>query len=240
MEYRYNAIVLGKKEVGETDRLYTFYTREQGKVRVVAKGVRKPEAKLAGQLENLSSVLVIINKTRGMGKITSALADESFVYLRQNYEALLYVSQSMSLFESFVDMDESDESLFELIREYLGEANKLAKESDLLSIRLLTQGFLFQVFTHLGYHIEAGTSVHSGERLTQGARHFFSPQAGGVITEGEVAEFKESFYIQENTIKLMRLFATHKLVSCLKVKVGKDDIRELEMVSRRFADWIAH
>ncbi len=58
MEYRYTAIVLGKKEVGETDRLYTFYTREQGKVRVVAKGVRKPEAKLAGQLENLSSVLV--------------------------------------------------------------------------------------------------------------------------------------------------------------------------------------
>jgi DNA repair protein RecO (recombination protein O) len=240
MEYRYTAIVLGKKEVGETDRLYTFYTREQGKVRVVAKGVRKPEAKLAGQLENLSSVSVIINKTRGMGKITSAIADESFVALRKNYEILLHVSQSMSLFESFVDMDEPDSDLYLLIREYLVEANRLAQEDNLMSVRLLTQGFLFQVFTHLGYHIETLASVHSGDRLTQGEKHFFSPEAGGVITESEVVEFKESFYIQENAIKLMRLFATHKLTSCLKVKVGKEDIRELEMVSRRFADWIAH
>lgn len=240
MEYRYNAIVLGKKEVGETDRLYTFYTREQGKVRVVAKGVRKPEAKLAGQLENFSSVLVIINKTRGMGKITSAVADEGFVGLRQNYEVLLHISKSMSLFESFVDMDEPDEALFELIREYLVEANRLALADDLMSVRLLTQGFLFQVFTHLGYHIETSVSVHSGDKLTQGERHFFSPQAGGVIAESEGSQFKESFFIQENTIKLMRLFATHKLTSCLKVKVGKDDIRELEMVTRRFADWIAH
>lgn len=47
MEYRYTALVLRKKEVGETDRLYTFYTKEQGKVRAVARGIRKSGARLS-------------------------------------------------------------------------------------------------------------------------------------------------------------------------------------------------
>ncbi len=240
MEYRYTAIVLSKKEVGETDRLYTLYTREQGKIRVMAKGVRKPEAKLASQLESFTVVSLIINKTKGIGKITSAVVEEMFASLRGDYEALLSVSQNMSILERFVDMDESDEELYDLMTQYLEEGERLVNEGQKERMRLLSQVFLFQLFSHLGYHIEAETSVHSGQRLVQGERHFFSPRAGGVITEAEASELKESFYIQENTIKLMRLFATNRLGACLKLKLSDSDLRELEMVTRRFADWIAH
>jgi DNA repair protein RecO (recombination protein O) len=240
MEYRYRAIVLGKKEVGETDRLYTLYTREQGKIRVMAKGVRKPEAKLAGQLENLSLTLIIINKTKGMGRVTAAVAEDVFGALREQYEILLLVSQCLSILEKFVDMEEPDEALFGLTREYLIQANTLAQENKPERIRLLSQVFLFQLFSHLGYHIETHMSVQSGAKLIQGQRHFFSPQAGGVLNEAESREYKESFYIQENTIKLMRLFATNDLRPCMKLQVNEQDMRELEMVTRRFADWIAH
>ncbi len=240
MEYRYNSIVLGKKEVGETDRLYTLYTQEQGKIRVMAKGVRKPEAKLAGQLENLSLVLVIINKTKGMGRVTAAVADDVFGALREEYEILLMVSQCLSILEKFVDMEEPDEALFTLSKEYLTQANTLAEEGKAERVRLLSQVFLFQLFSHLGYHIETHMSVQSGVKLKAGERHFFSPKAGGVLTEAESREFKESFYIQENTIKLMRLFATNDLRPCMKIQVNEQDMRELEMVTRRFADWVAH
>ena len=86
MELRYNAIVLRKKEVGEMDRLYTLYTDTGGKLQVVAKGVRKPEAKLAGQLENLTLVQVIIAKGRGAGRIAGAVAEQSFLFLRQELD----------------------------------------------------------------------------------------------------------------------------------------------------------
>ena len=240
MEYRYNSIVLGKKEVGETDRLYTLYTQEQGKIRVMAKGVRKPEAKLAGQLENLSLALIIINKTRGMGRVSSAVAEDVFAALREQYEVLLLVSQCLSILEKFVDMEEPDEALFTLTKKYLIQADELAKEKKTERVRLLSQVFLFQLFSHLGYHIETHISVQSGVKLRTGERHFFSPKAGGVLTEAESREFKESFYIQENTIKLMRLFATNDLRPCMKIQVNEQDMRELEMVTRRFADWIAH
>jgi DNA repair protein RecO (recombination protein O) len=240
MEYRYSTIVLGKKEVGETDRLYTLYTKEQGKVRVMAKGVRKPEAKLAGQLENLTRALVIINKTKGIGRVTSAVAENSFIFLRNDYDRLLSVSQSLAILEKFVDMEEPDVALFGLAENYLTLANQLAEEEKTERVRLLSQIFLFQLFSHLGYHIETHTSVQSGVKLKAGERHFFSPRAGGVLNEEEARLYKESFLIQENTIKLMRLFSTNNLEPCMKLQVSVDDMRELELITKRFADWIAH
>ena len=42
MDYKYNGIILSKKDVAETDRIYSIYTREAGKIRVLGKGVRNP------------------------------------------------------------------------------------------------------------------------------------------------------------------------------------------------------
>lgn len=240
MEYRYNALVLSKKEVGETDRLYTLYTREQGKIRVMAKGVRKPEAKLAGQLENFTLVQIIINKTRGTGRVASAVADDVFASLRSDYETLLSVSQSVSILEKFVDMEEPDEALFLLLKTYLTEVDQLVATKKENQVRLLSQVFLLQLFSHLGYHIETAVCVQSGERLKPGERHFFSPKAGGILNEEESRNFPGSFFVAENTIKLMRLFSHNSLSSCMKVQMQLEDLRELEMVTRRFADWIAH
>ena len=39
MEYKYNGIILGKNDIAETDRIYSIYTREAGKIRVLGKGV---------------------------------------------------------------------------------------------------------------------------------------------------------------------------------------------------------
>lgn len=240
MEYRYTAIVLRKKEVGETDRLYTLYTKEQGKIRVVARGVRKPEAKLAGQLENLSEVAVTVVKGRGTGKIAGALLENIFPHVRTDYEILRRVLQAVSWFERLVDVDEPDPELFQHLREYIALADGLAEEEKILEFRLLTQAFLFQVFARLGYQIETGVSALSGERLRAGERHFFSPKAGGMLTEAEAPLERQAFAIHEHTIKLLRLFLQNRLSACLRVKVDENDLRDLELVSKRHFQWILH
>ncbi|MBI3631166.1 MAG: DNA repair protein RecO [Candidatus Sungbacteria bacterium] len=52
--YATDAIVLKKLDVGEADVLYMLYARDYGKMRAVAPGIRKSEAKLRGHLEPLS------------------------------------------------------------------------------------------------------------------------------------------------------------------------------------------
>ncbi len=51
---RTQAVVVGRRALGERDRLMVFYTREFGKVRGVAKSVRRPRSRLVGALELLT------------------------------------------------------------------------------------------------------------------------------------------------------------------------------------------
>lgn len=238
MEIRYNAIVLRKKEVGETDRLYTLYTAEQGKVQLVAKGVRKSEAKLAGQLETLMQGLVIVVKGRGTGKIAGAVAEKNFLHVRTDGDVLRRILDTVNIFERLVGWDEPDQELFQLLLQYLTLADTLARGQEKGKIALLTEGFLVQLFAHLGYRIETGQCAVSGEKLKSGERHFFSPGAGGVLAGQHVHTTENAFPIRENTIKLIRLFLSNRLEALLRVQVEPDELRALSLVTTRFFQWI--
>lgn len=62
--YSTEGVVLKKSDAGETDVLFTLYTKEYGKIRVRAQGVKKESAKLKGHLEtlSLSSVSFVLGK----------------------------------------------------------------------------------------------------------------------------------------------------------------------------------
>ncbi|MBP5993507.1 MAG: DNA repair protein RecO [Candidatus Moranbacteria bacterium] len=238
MELRYTAIVLKKKEVGETDRLYTLYTEEQGKVRVVAKGVRKPEAKLASQLETLTYGLVIVVKGRGMGKIAGAVAEDFFPQLRNDFDILKRILESISVFERLVDLDEPDSRLFGLLKTYLSLAEALVRDGQSEKVFLLSEGFLFQLFAHLGYEVETGACVVSGEKLRQGDRHFFSPGQGGMLSGEHSAQSRGAFAVSENTIKLIRLFLSNRLEHLPRITAEARELRELRQVAASFLQWI--
>lgn len=238
MELRYNAIVLKKKEVGETDRLYTLYTRESGKMQLVAKGVRKPEAKLAGQLETLMQGLIIVVKGKGTGKIAGAVAEKSFLHLRQDLDILKRVLDTVAVFERLVGGEESDPELFLLLQNYLELGDVLAREGKKEKVFLLSDGFLFQLFAHLGYEIETGTCVVSGERLTSGEQHFFSPSAGGVLRGEHSRSTSGAFPISESVIKLIRLFLKNRLESLSRLQITEQEQRETHQVALRFFQWI--
>ncbi|OGI25825.1 MAG: DNA repair protein RecO [Candidatus Moranbacteria bacterium RIFCSPHIGHO2_12_FULL_54_9] len=238
MEIRYSAIVLKKKEVGETDRLYTLYTLEQGKVQLVAKGVRKSEAKLAGQLETLMQGLVIVVKGRGTGKIAGAVAEKNFLSLRTDVDVLKRVLETVNMFERLVGWDEPDAELFQLLATYLGLTDDAAQDDKKEKIWLLTEGFLFQLFAHLGYRIETGVCAVSGARLKSGEQHFFSPSAGGIFAGQHTHDTKNSFPISENAIKLIRLFLSNRLDTLERVQATSQELRETQQIASRFFQWI--
>ncbi len=238
MELRYTAVVLRKKEVGETDRLYTLYTKEQGKVQVTGKGVRKPAAKLAGQLETLTQGLVIVEKGRGRGQISGALAENYFFSVRSDVEALRRVLETTDMFERLVGFDEPDAELFSLLQTFLEQSDVLAVEGKSDKVTLLSEGFLFQLFAHLGYRIETGVCAVSGEKLRPGGRYFFSPDAGGMVSERYGSQAKSVFPVRENTVKLIRLFLGNRLEALPRVQAETKDLREVYQVAQRFYQWI--
>ncbi|MDO8591465.1 MAG: DNA repair protein RecO, partial [bacterium] len=62
--YVTQGIVLSRTDFGEADRILTFLTNDHGKVRAIAKGVRKSKSKLAGGIElfSISDLTLIIGR----------------------------------------------------------------------------------------------------------------------------------------------------------------------------------
>lgn len=68
--YRDDAIVLRAQKLGEADRIITLLTREYGKVRAVAKGVRRTSSRFGARLEPFMHIDVQLNEGRSLDMIT--------------------------------------------------------------------------------------------------------------------------------------------------------------------------
>src|SRR5918999_4872407 len=86
--YKDEGIVLKTIKLGEADRIVTFFTRQNGKVRAVAKGVRKTKSRFGGRLEPYTRVELLIYRGRSLDTITQADIIDPFRGLRHDYDRL--------------------------------------------------------------------------------------------------------------------------------------------------------
>ena len=234
MEYRFTGIMLRKREVGETDRFYTFFTREQGKVTAIAKGVRKGEAKLASSLETATLAEIMVARTRGTGKITGAVLEQSYPALHRSFGFLRDVTRFFADVDHLIEPEERDESIFELLKRYLDALEVIAAEPvDGRNAWLLTEGAYYQLFVLLGYQLELGMCVVSRERLRSGGVFRVSFSMGGVVSSDHFRDVPDAQPISENAIKTLRLIAHQPLQHLAKIIV--DDAVASEIVRLRSA-----
>ena len=71
-EYRDDGVVLRTQKLGEADRIITLLTRHNGRVRAVAKGVRRTKSRFGARLEPFTHVDVMIHPGRSLDVITQA------------------------------------------------------------------------------------------------------------------------------------------------------------------------
>jgi len=231
---KYTAIILSHYDVGEFDRLYIMYTLEQGLVKAVAKGARKPAAKLAGHLEPGTLSEVYVAKARGRGQIASAITIENFGRIKMSLEKLQAIIGVFDFFARIFSEGEKDKKTFDLLSEFLKTLDKKAKETGEEKDRLIILAFWWKLFDRLGQRPEAARCVNCALSLKSEQKNFFSVEKGGVVCPRCVLERKELFDISDNQIKLLRLFLANPLAKILKIKVGGKEIGGLDRIKETF------
>ena len=78
MYLRTEGVILKRKNFGEADRIVTIYTRDQGKVVALAKGVRRPRSKKAGHLELGSWCKVFIARGKSLDLLAEVELKRAF------------------------------------------------------------------------------------------------------------------------------------------------------------------
>lgn len=118
MEYHTSeGIVLKKIPQGEHDALYSIYTREFGKIRVRAQGVKKEGAKLKGHLEPLSLARITFVQGRHGERLTHATLMRFWEGVRQSPEKLFAGLRIAALMDERSFPGQKDEALWNLLLE---------------------------------------------------------------------------------------------------------------------------
>ncbi len=210
--FRTEAIVLRRKDFGEADRLLTLFTPEIGKIRVLAKGIRKPRSRKAGHLELYTRSNLLLAKGRDMDIITQADTLDAYRPLREDLLRSTYGSYFIELLDRFTPDEAENKPLYDLLAQALGW---LAEADDLA---LATRYYELQVLGMSGYQLELFYCVVGGERIVA-EDQFFSPADGGVICPRCGEKREGAFRISLAALKVLRhlLRSNYQTVRALKL-----------------------
>jgi len=153
--YRDTGVVLRTYRLGEADRIIVLMTAQHGKVRAVAKGVRKTKSRFGGRLEPTSHVALLLYEGRQLDVINQA---ESLDYLRAVREDLDRLTRAMALLEVVEQVAQEREPDPRLYQMLVGALRTLAAQP----APLLVPAFYWKVLANDGLRPELDGCVSCG------------------------------------------------------------------------------
>jgi DNA repair protein RecO (recombination protein O) len=121
--YRDQGVVLRTYRLGEADRIVVLLTAGHGKVRAVAKGVRKTKSRFGSRLEPTSNVSLLMYDGRELDIVSQA---ESIDHFRPIRDDLARVSDAMALLEAVDQVAQEREANLALYQMLVGALRALA------------------------------------------------------------------------------------------------------------------
>ena len=222
--YRTEGIVLRRKDFGEADRLLTLFTPGLGKVRVVAKGIRKPRSRKAGHLELFTCSRFLLAKGRDLDVITQAETVEAYRPLREDLLRGAYAAYAVELLDRFMPDEQENAELYALLR---GMLAWVCASSDLA---LTARYYELQLLSLAGFQPELRQCVVGGEKIVA-EDQFFSPEEGGVVC-AHCGEARPNVVpISLSALKLLRYFQASDYARAMRVKVRPAVHLELERIT---------
>lgn len=169
--YRDEGVVLRTMRLGEADRIVSIVTRGHGKVRAVAKGVRRTKSKFGGRLEPLSHVTMMCWRGRELDIVNQVEVLDSFRAVRED---LSRVTKAYALLEVVDQLSQEGHAIPKLCEMLVGALRVLERDDPVA----LVPAFLLKVLALEGSAPVVDACVSCGEVEGLVA---FDPVEGGAL-----------------------------------------------------------
>ncbi|UCC90467.1 MAG: DNA repair protein RecO [Dehalococcoidia bacterium] len=229
--YQTEAIIIKKTKLGEADRILTLYTPHLGKIRVVAKGVRRPRSKMAGHLELLTHSQVSLARGRNLDTVTGSQTINSFLPLKSDLQLTSYALYAVELVDQFTADNDENYPLFQLLVETM---HNLCQGNN---NELILRYFELHLLNQVGYRPQLGqcVSCHSPLKANDNS---FSPSAGGVLCPRCSQSQFYSYPLSANALKVLGFLQDNDYDTCSRLKINPELSQEIEGVMRNYLKYL--
>ena len=192
-KFNTTGIVLARTDYGEADRILTILTPDRGKLKAIAKGVRKSKSKMAGGIElfSVSEVSFIVGRSEIDTLISTRLVNHFGDIVKDldrtasAYEAIKTINKATE--------EQPEEAYFNLLADTL----KALDDKD-IKLELVNVWFAAQLLKLAGHSPNLKTEK-SGEKLVAGKMYDFDYDA---------MAFRPGEAFSSDDIKFLRLLFT--------------------------------
>ena len=234
--YRTKTFFLNEQNRGEADRLFTVFSRDFGKLKVFGRAIRKIKSKLRAGAEifSLSEIEFIQGKTHKT--LTDTVLIDRFKNIKEEPEKLKIASQIAETIESFLEEEEKDEEIWQLLYESFQRLN----DCSLFTVHcsLIHHYFFWNLISILGYKPELYHCSACQKKLLPGNIYFFSKEEGIVCKSCFRKMDKKTrdlcLKINVNVIKILRLILEKNWKILERLRIEKEDKENLNSLLKSF------
>ncbi len=219
-------IVLSRTEYGEADRILTFLTPDNGKLRAIAKGVRKPKSKLAGGIELFGiNELSFIRGKSELYTLTSSRLIKHYGNIVSDINRTMLGYDMLKILNRALE-DVGGREYYDLLASSLEILNEGKAD-----IHLAEESFLMRLMRLLGHTPNLAADVKGNDLSTHESFQFsledmsFVPSDNGVYTK--------------NHIKILRLLTYNEPSALLKVGGLGDYLKDLSQLVKNMSQQYA-
>ena len=225
--YRANAVILKRSDMGEADRLLTIFTPAHGKMRVIAKGVRKIQSRKSGHVELFTHANLLLARGRNLDIVTQAETVEPFLGLRADLERTAYAFYFCELVDQFAEESVESPAIFDLLLDgfrWLGEGGDLWMAARYFELHLLA---------FMGYQPQLHYCVHDNAPI-EPVDNYFDAARGGVLCprHGEIDQHARPLSL--NALKTLRYLQTRPYEDVRRLQLSAATRAEVEGTLLRY------
>ena len=246
--YSAEGVILKKTNLGEADRLLTIFTKYKGKIRALAKGVRKITSRRSPNLELLNHVKAQFAVGKTFDVVTEVTTITTHKKIKEHLFKVSLGFHIAEITDEFLPEDQVNKELFELL---VSTLRRLNVEEDTEKIKKIVRTFEIKLLAITGYKPQFDHCVKCGGSLSK-VGNFISPEAGGVLDKKcsiggtfirpiSADSIKLLRFLQESTLaKIDRLIITHLLNNEIesRLKFYIEYLLEKELKSVKFIEQV--
>jgi DNA repair protein RecO (recombination protein O) len=229
------AIVLRVSDLGESDKIVTFYGRETGKIAGIAKGAKRSKKRFCNKLEIFSLLDVLYVEGRSsLVRISEAELLASFMSLRQDYGRYVSAALACELLYYWSRDYDADRDVFALL---LWTLESIDKGLPPLLVQIF---FQVKLYTLLGYQLHLGDCSRCAADGPPGKPYVFHPGRHGLLCNkcSPSLPAREMIPLSLNTIKLLRSAQDLPLEKLNRLRFSDTSIREALQLFKGYGQYL--
>jgi DNA repair protein RecO (recombination protein O) len=202
----------------------TVLTPRLGKLRVVAKGIRRPRSRLGGGLEPFSDVHLVLAVGRTFDVVTQVAIENPHLGLRDDLEATAAAWYLVELADRFCEGSADAYGAFVLLAQALVA---LDAPTGAVARDTVNRWFELHLLDAMGFRPELNRCIECGAEIEPGG-NAFSPVAGGVLGPECGGAALGARNVSPDALKVLRHLQRSDLAAVLRLALRTPVHREVE------------